>query len=148
MVKIKPDRSMQRAGIGPLFFFFYFSISKHSVVPCFGLSQKRGDSFNTRLRTDKSHFSSFALNYSFQTCERERDFRKQVEDYGKESCLRSIGTLYTSYPQYRLTSVFQKKYPSWRLLLPISQNVGRSGISRVAFRVWKTWRKTTFNDRK
>ena len=139
MVKINLTAACSWADIGSLFFFFYLSILKRSMVPCYGLPQKRGDSLNNRFKTDTSHFSSFALNFSFQrvqTCYRERDFRKQVEDCGEESCLRSIGTPFTLYPQHRLTSVFLGKHSSWRLLLPVSQNVGRSGISRVAFRVW------------
>ena len=42
---------------------------------------------------------------------------------GKESCLRSFGipfTSFTSYPRHRITSVFQRKYQSWRLLPLIS----------------------------
>ena len=95
MVKINLTAACSWADIGSLLFFFYLSILKRSMVPCFGLPQKRGDSLNNRFKTDTSHFSSFALNFSFQrvqTCYRERDFRKQVEDCGEERCLRSIGT--------------------------------------------------------
>lgn len=120
MVKINLTAACSWADIGSLFFFFYLSILKRSMVPCYGLPQKRGDSLNNRFKIDTSHFSSFALNFSFkrvQTCYRERDFRKQVEDCGEESCLWSIGTPFTLYPQHRLTSVFQGKHSSWRLLL-------------------------------
>ena len=127
MVKINLTAACSWADIGSLLFFFYLSILKRSMVPCFGLPQKRGDSLNNRFKTDTSHFSSFALNFSFQrvqTCYREGDFRKQVEDCGEERCLRSIGTPFTLYPQHRLhfnpeqeVSLFSFRYVAVKKIL-------------------------------
>ena len=140
MVKINLTAACSWADIGSLLFFFYLSILKRSMVPCFGLPQKRGDSLNNRFKTDTSHFSSFALNFSFQrvqTCYRERDFRKQVEDCGEESCLRSIGTPFTLYPQHRLTSVFQGKHSSWRLLLQYHKTSVEVEFRELLFEIGK-----------
>lgn len=47
-------------------------------------------------------------------------FRRKVEEYENESCLQSVGSSFIWYPLKLPTSVFQRKYPSWRSLLPIS----------------------------
>lgn len=151
MVKINVTAACSWADIGSLLFFFYLSILKRSMVPCFGLPQKRGDSLNNRFKTDTSHFSSFALKFQFSKSSNMLS-RERLQKTSGGLRRRKLPTINRDTLHFVSTTSPNFCFPGeafkLAVIASISQNVGRSGISRVAFRDWKTWRKTTFNDRK